>query len=213
MQALRLGAPRCKREGRTLSLLILLMAGLSWLLPTVAKAQGGSAATVHAPVNAKASPEARSLLKFFYEIDGNYTLTGQHNTPSQINYWSQRAYDLTGKYPAVFGQDLGFSGGADKDSVLARAALLEEIKVQHQRGAVITLTWHAVCPTDDEPVTFRESVQRKLSDFEWEELITPGTRLYERWRVQADEIAGFLRQLREANIPVLWRPYHEVHGG
>lgn len=193
--------------------LLFLIASLLGFFPWAARAEEGASAAAQTPVNQNASPEARALLKFFYEIGGKYTLTGQHNTPSQINYWSQRAYDLTGKYPAVFGQDLGFAGGSDKDSALARAALLEEIKVQHQRGAVITLTWHAVCPTDDEPVTFRDSVQHKLSDFEWEEVITPGTRLNERWRVQVDEIAGFLRQLRDAHIPVLWRPYHEVHGG
>lgn len=202
-----------KPERRGCSAFALLVASMVLLLPASVLAQAGGTVGAQAPVNLKASPEARALLAFFYEIDGKYTLTGQHNTPSQINYWSQRAYDLTGKYPAVFGQDLGFSGGTDKDSVLARTAMLEEIRLQHQRGAIITLTWHAVSPTDDEPVTFRDSVQRKLSDFEWEELITPGTRLHQRWLVQIDEIAGFLRQLREANIPVLWRPYHEVHGG
>ena len=28
-----------------------------------------------------------------------------------------------------------------------------------------------------------------------------------------DVIAWFLAQLREAGVPVLWRPYHEMNGG
>lgn len=165
------------------------------------------------PVNPNASPEARALLRYLYSISGRYTLAGQHNYPNTIARWTDRAYDFTGKYPALFGQDFGFEGGIDKDSVLARPALVEEAKRQWRNGAVVTFTWHAVPPTQDEPVSFRESVQGHLTDFEWSELVTPGTSLYNRWCAQVDLIAGFLRQLRDARVPVLWRPYHEMNGG
>ncbi|MGA2134879.1 MAG: glycosyl hydrolase [Bryobacteraceae bacterium] len=169
-------------------------------------------AALGAPVNPHASPEARALLQFLNSISGHYTLTGQHNYPNTIANWTDRAYDFTGKYPAVFGQDFGFQGGADKDSTLARPALVEEAMRQYRNGAIVTFTWHAVRPTDDEPVTFRDSVQGKLSDFEWREVLTPGTALYQRWCAQVDVIAGYLKQLRDARVPVLWRPYHEVNG-
>jgi len=165
-----------------------------------------------APVNPHASPEARALLQFLDSISGHYTLSGQHNYPNTSANWTDRAYDFTGKYPAVFGQDFGFQGGADKDSVLARPALVEEAQRQYRNGAIVTLTWHAVRPTEDEPVTFRDSVQGHLTDFEWRELLTPGTNLYQRWCAQVDVIAGYLKQLRDARVPVLWRPYHEVNG-
>ncbi len=169
-------------------------------------------ARAQAPVNPNASPEARALLQTLYSISGRYTLAGQHNYPNHIARWTDRAYDLTGKYPALFGQDFGFESGADKDSTLARPAMVEEAKRQWRNGAVVTLTWHAVPPTQDEPVSFRESVQSHLTDYEWNELLTPGSSLYNRWCAQVDVIAGYLRQLREARVPVLWRPYHEMNG-
>lgn len=165
------------------------------------------------PVNPHASPEARSLLQYFYSISGKYILAGQHNYPNHISRWTDRVYDLTAKYPALFGEDFGFSGGEDKDSVESRPAMIAEVKRQYENGAVVTLTWHAVRPTDDEPVTFRDSVQGHLTDFEWNELLTPGTDLYNRWCAQVDVIAGFLKQLRDAHVPVLFRPYHEMNGG
>jgi mannan endo-1,4-beta-mannosidase len=122
------------------------------------------------------------------------------------------AYDLTGKYPGLYGEDFGFSAGDDKDSVLSRPAMIEEVERQYKNGSVIALTWHAVKPTEDEPVTFHDSVQGKLTDYEWKELLTPGTPLYNRWCAQADVIAGYLRQLRDAHVPVLFRPYHEMGG-
>jgi mannan endo-1,4-beta-mannosidase len=147
-----------------------------------------------------------------YSISGRYILTGQHNFPNTIANWTDRAYDFTGKYPAVYGQDFGFQGGADKDSILARPALVAEAMRQYRNGAIVTFTWHAVRPTDDEPVTFRDSVQGHLTDFEWREVLTPGSTLYKRWCAQVDVIAGYLKQLRDAHVPVLWRSYHEVNG-
>ena len=179
---------------------------------TNAVSQAGAASPAIAPVNPDASPEARALLKYLYSISGHYTLSGQHNYPYHIARWTDRAYDLTGKYPAVFGQDFGFQGDDDKDSTEARPFLIEEIKRQYRNGAVPTLTWHSVRPSSDEPVTFKENVQSHLSDFEWSELLTPGTTLNNRWCTQVDVIAGYLKQLREARVPVLFRPYHEMNG-
>ncbi|MGC2546239.1 MAG: glycosyl hydrolase, partial [Silvibacterium sp.] len=165
-----------------------------------------------APVNPHASPEARALLQYLDSISGRFTLTGQHNFPNDASRWTDRAYDLTGRYPTLFGQDFGFSGGDDKDSVESRPAMIAEVKRQYQNGAVIALTWHAVRPTDDEPVTFHDSVQGHLSDFEWHELLTPGTDLNKRWCAQVDVVAGYLKQLRDAHVPVLFRAYHEMNG-
>src|SRR5690606_553432 len=39
-----------------------------------------------------------------------------------------------------------------------------------------------------------------------------GTEIHERWKSQVDVVAWHLRQLRDAKVPVLWRPYHEMNG-
>jgi len=164
------------------------------------------------PVNPHVTPEARALLAYLSSISGKGTITGQHNYPNDGSRWTDLAYDLTGKYPGLFGQDFGFSAGNDKDSMLSRPAMIEEVKRQYANGAVIALTWHEVRPTDDEPVTFRDSVQSHLTDYEWHELLTPGSPLYLRWCAQVDVVAGYLRQLRDAHVPVLFRAYHEING-
>jgi mannan endo-1,4-beta-mannosidase len=72
--------------------------------------------------------------------------------------------------------------------------------------------WHACRPTDEEPCTWKGSVQAEISEDEWNDLITPGTKTYQNWANQVDEIAVYLKQLELAKIPVLWRPYHEMNG-
>jgi mannan endo-1,4-beta-mannosidase len=164
------------------------------------------------PVTSHASPEAVALLKYIHGISGRRTLTGQHNYPATKDVSTRQAVAAWGKTPAVFGQDFGFAAPGDKDAVAARPEIIAECKRQYEAGAIITLCWHAVRPTDDEPVTFRESVQGKLTDRQWNELITPGTELNRRWCTQVDVIAGCLKQLRDAHVPVLWRPCHEMNG-
>ena len=175
-------------------------------------------------VTPQASPEAKALLKYIYSLSGQHTMTGQHNFPNTKDASTLAATSAYGKVPAIFGQDFGFAAPGDKDAVAARPDIIAEIERQHAKGSIITLCWHAVPPTADEPVTFRPrrgdgatnnnlaSVQGRLTDQQWNEVITPGTELYKHWCAQVDVIAGFLKQLQAAHIPVLWRPYHEMNG-
>ena len=165
-----------------------------------------------APVNADATPAARALLREIDSVSGNGTLSGEHNFPNTESRYSDHIYELTGHYPAVFGQDFGFSGGEDKDSTLSRAAMIQEVIRQYRAGSVIALTWHCVRPTEDEPVTFREGILSHISDWEFRQVLTTGSDLNKRWARQVDVIAGYLQELQAAGVPVLFRPYHEMNG-
>ncbi len=163
------------------------------------------------PVNPQASPEARRLLEFIYSISGKRTLSGQHNYPGFHSGYSSRAQEITGRRPALWGQDFGFTAHG-KDGILHRAANLQEALRKHREGSIITLMWHAVRPMDDEPNGWKESVQNRLTGAEWKDLTTPGTALHQRWLGQLEVVAGYLTELRDARVPVLWRPYHEGNG-
>ena len=91
------------------------------------------AQAVPEPVNPHATPEARALLAYLDSISGKATIAGQHNFPNVGARWTDMAYDLTAKYPGLFGGDFGFSGGDDKDSVLSRPAMIEEVERQYQQ--------------------------------------------------------------------------------
>ena len=174
------------------------------------------------PVTPHASPEAKALLEFIYSISGKYTLTGQHNYPATKDRNSQFAAEYSGRTPAVWSTDMGFAEAGDTDSYLARPDIVKEAIRQHKKGAIITICWHAVPPTADEPVTFQPrgpfppdslaSVQGQLLDEQFKDVLTPGTRLYKRWEKQVDSVAVYLKQLQEAGVPILWRPYHEMNG-
>ena len=174
------------------------------------------------PVTPDASPEARALLQLLYDISGKHTLTGQHNNPNTKSHNSQFASQYIGKTPIIFGSDWGHAKAGDSDSYLARPDIVQEAIREHGQGSIVALCWHAVPPTTDEPGTFRPlpnsdpkalaSVQGKLLDEQFRDVLTPGTALYNKWCAQVDVIAGYLKQLQDAHVPVLWRPYHEMNG-
>ncbi len=175
------------------------------------------------PVTPDASKEAGALLEFIYSISGEYTLTGQHNFPNIKDRNTRFAAEYIGETPVVFSTDMGHARDGDSDSYLARPDIVEECIRQHRLGSIITICWHAVPPTSDEPVTFRPqhggapdslaSVQGQLLDEQFKDVLTPGTELYKRWCAQVDTVAFYLRKLQDAGVPILWRPYHEMNGG
>ena len=165
------------------------------------------------PVTPNSSPEAEKLLDYLYSISGKKTLTGQHCMPLAGSTRLAGVEKLIGSYPAVFGQDFGFSAAGTWDGINFRQQIVDEAIRRHHEGFIITLMWHAVRPIEDEPVVFEESIQGKLTDEQWSDLLTSGTEVHERWKSQVDVIAFFLKQLRDADVPVLWRPYHEMNGG
>jgi mannan endo-1,4-beta-mannosidase len=174
------------------------------------------------PVNPNATPEARALLKKLCGLSGKGILTGHHNFPNNLSQHSDKILDITGKYPAIWGSDFGFLDGEDKDSILHRDRMIEEAKKQAAAGSVITLCWHMLRPTEDEPgkagengrpsPSWSNSVQGKLTDEQWLELITSDSPLHQRWEKYIDTAAKYLKQLQDAGIPVLWRPLHENNG-
>ncbi|MEJ2503728.1 MAG: glycosyl hydrolase, partial [Gemmatimonadota bacterium] len=153
------------------------------------------------------SPEARALLARIQALSGDSILSGQHDYNSGLGEWSGRVTEITGARPVLWGTDFYWSGGEDPGP-----RVVEEAIRRHEAGHVVTLMWHVGRPTDDPPYPWAESVQADLTDDQWRDLLTPGTDLHRRWLAQVDRVAGHLARLRDARVPVLWRPYHEMNG-
>ncbi len=156
------------------------------------------------PVNPNATAEARKILDYLYQINGKSILAGQHGGG---NRFLDSVKAITGKYPALWGSDFIWWGTKDNGQNVVNEAIK-----RYKEGYLITLMWHQGRPTDDPPYGWKESIQAKLTDDEWNQLITPNTPLNKKWLAQIDVVASYLKQLQKAGVPVLWRPYHEMNG-
>ncbi len=162
----------------------------------------------HEPANPNTMPEARAVLDYLYSIQGKKIISGYMNFIQTADEDARRVQELTGKLPALWGCDLidYYRSAGNADSIV------QEAYAKHKAGYIITLMWHQGRPTDDPPYDWKESMQGKLTDEEWQELTTPGTPLHRRWLDEVDRIAEYLKRLQRLGVPVLWRPYHESNG-
>jgi mannan endo-1,4-beta-mannosidase len=168
---------------------------------------------VNDPVDPLASPEARDLLSRLYGLQGKVTLSGQHNQMWHMSEPSERIHRITGKYPTIWGGEWGFSDERhDTDNVKYRPRLIEQIKENHAAGRIIVLTYHQASPTVGEPCDFQGGVICKITDADWDAILEPGTPLHAAWEEHADRLAEAIQALQRENIPVIFRPYHEMNG-
>jgi mannan endo-1,4-beta-mannosidase len=189
-------------------------------------------------VDPKATREARQLLDFLYEIQGKYTLTAQHNYIGSGANFTGRAQELTGRLPLIWGTDFSFSyqgkepekfqhcgplnltepgkvtrytGGTPAST---RRAIADNAVLMWRQGHVVTLMWHACPPQLGNSCDGNDiwTLDKRPTQAWWDELTTDGTKLNTAWKQQVDQVAVYLALLRDAGVPVLWRPYHEMNG-
>lgn len=190
------------------------------------------------PVNEHASPEARQVLEFLHEISGEYTLSGQHNFVWEPTKYHRMAHELTGKTPAVWGCDFSFNVTGDDahryqhcgpvnlidlvDSFhfhqvppdILRNRMVDTAIAMWERGSLVTLMWHHCFPTEGDTCTGSSvwAMENRPDSKTWDSLVTRGTALNTDWQRQLDIILPHLQRLQDNNVPVLWRPYHEMNG-
>ncbi|WP_066629902.1 glycosyl hydrolase [Labilibacter marinus] len=151
-------------------------------------------------------------LNYLYSISGNQLLSGQHNdqkpyqgSPTDASYWTEEVYNVTGKYPAIYGCDLLFHGNADM-----RWEITYEAESQWNKGAMVNMMWHACPPTQSEPCNWNGGIISALSSVQWSDLLTDGGTLNGIWKDRIDNIAApYLQYLKGKGVEVVWRPFHE----
>jgi mannan endo-1,4-beta-mannosidase len=189
-------------------------------------------------VNKNATEKAQNLYNFIQKISGKYTLSGQHEYCGKGSVYHDQLEQLTGKKAIIWGSDfswyvlgdsaknyqhcgpLNLTAPATPFDTLditmeeARDLLIAEVEARYAEGHIITLMWHGCFPTDGDCCDGASiwAMENRPTPEMWNELVTDGTPLNNAWKTGADKIATYLKQLQDKNIPVLWRPYHEMNG-
>ena len=153
--------------------------------------------------NPNATPEAKALYNYICDVYGNNILTAQQESTwmddGNVDYEMEYIYDRTGKLPAMRGLDFMDD---DFDGCVERA------KEWHNKGGIVTIMWHCGPYMLD---GYDECMRKEIKD--WDALFTPGTEDYEKLIAGMDKGAAALKELQDAGIPVIWRPFHELCGG
>ncbi len=149
-------------------------------------------------VNPDPSPEAVALFRYLQDMYGKKILSGQMWAPwgvNEINY----VFENTGRKPAIAGFD--FIHEAANSTEVQRA------KNYWNSGGIPTIMWHWGAPA------VGEGYENSKATIDINQCFIEGTPEYNSMWSELEIKANRLEALRDANIPVLWRPFHELNGG
>lgn len=168
-------------------------------------------------VNPNASASAKKLLNDLSERAGKSIITGQHtqtNELEEIDYIRK----ITGKEPLLRGFELlAYSPNINYQDATEecltevyenRDTVETALKWAKTTNGIVTLTFHWFSPLGGHDKSF----YAKNTDFDAEKILEEGTAERTAFYHDMDVIAEELRKFQDADIPVLWRPFHEAEG-
>lgn len=169
------------------------------------------------PVNKNASQKAKELLQYLCDTAGKGIITGQH---TQTNPMEEVAYikEHTGKMPKLRGFELlAYSPNINYDDASEpclteiyenRGTLETALKWAKESGGIVTFSFHWYSPVGGRDKSF----YAEHTDFDASRILVEGTKEREAFYHDMDVIAEELKKFEKADIPILWRPFHESDG-
>ena len=172
-------------------------------------------------INPGADENAKELFSYLCDSYGKYTLAGQVCNDGLNGDEFKAIYEATGKYPAIVGLDM-MDYCPSRQAKGARSNAVETAIDFHKHGGIATFCWHWNAPDkymksgDTEQGTPRWWGGFNTSNTNFDiAAVMDGSDPEGKALIDTDiaEIAKQLNRLRDAGVPVLWRPLHEASGG
>lgn len=185
--------PRCPTHPRSVPPLFRTLVSCSLLAAFISEAEPKPLS------NPEPSPEAKNVYRFIAGVYGKAILAGQQestwvnrNPDDEMDYIKKN----TGKLPAIRGLDY-----------MAYNGVTERTIAWWKLGGIPSICWHWGAPT------LGIGYEASKRSIDVKEALTPGTALNKAMMADLDRTAAELAKLRDAHVPVLWRPFHELNGG
>lgn len=168
-----------------------------------------------APCDRKATTETRNLYYSMQRLTATGVMFGHHDDTAYGVNWrlqqdSSDVKDVCGSYPAVYGWDFA-KMEHDSTNDINGVPFQEQrrlVQEAYQRGGINTFCWHMDNPVNDRSAwdTTGNSVKNILE----------GGANHDQYIQYLKRVADYIKTLKGANgeqIPILFRPFHELTGG
>lgn len=178
--------------------------------------------------NPNASDSTKRLYNYLCDQYGNHILSGQQEYCGSHNYnlyadpdnyikdneqEFEYIQEKTGKMCAVRGIDfLNYRSNASWDDNAAERT----IQWVNEYKGIATVVWHWSVPSEEGSTDcnfYVESASANYTTFSISRALEEGTWENEVLMADIAEIAKQLTKLKDADVPILWRPLHEAEGG
>ena len=171
--------------------------------------------------NPDASESARRLMAFLKDSYGEKTISGQQCDGGLNGSEFKVIKNATGKTPALVGLDL-MDYTPVRQKLGARGNSVEKAIEFSKAGGIVEMCWHWSAPEQ----YIKEGNDKEGHPMWWGSFYTANVTMnfddvmngkdpegYEQLMADIDAVAEQLKILRDADVPVLFRPLHEGSGG
>ncbi|PTT13284.1 beta-mannosidase [Flavobacterium sp. HMWF030] len=163
----------------------------------------------------KATPETVSLYKKLNLLAQKGYLFGHQDDLAYGVKWKYEngrsdVKDVVGDFPAVYGWDIAGLERNDANNIdgIPFTKMKQYIEEANERGGISTISMHF-----DNPATGKSAWDNSPNTLK---SILPGAENHQKFTIWLDKAAEFFLSLKDKkgkNIPILFRPYHELTGG
>lgn len=174
--------------------------------------------------NPNATAAAKKVYNFLLEQSGKKTLSGvQSEGTANNNDHVDLIYKKTGKHPALAGYDfifLQYSPTPAGWSWVVNYGDMSAPIAHWNAGGLVSYMWHWNVP--ESKAAWDAGVNNGNFDgynfyssktkFDINEALKEGTWQHDFIMKDMEKVAGYLKILQDAGVPVIWRPLHEAAG-
>ena len=163
--------------------------------------------------DAKASTNAKRLYQYLKDNYGRNIISGQYCAGGIYGHEMAILKKVTGKFPAMVGLDMmEYSPSAVKNGT--RGTSIEKAIEAWENNSIVTMCWHWDAPSEYVTGTWYSAFYKEHTNIDLDKIMSgQDQKGYDLLVSDMDAIAKELTKLRDADVPVLWRPLHEASGG
>ncbi len=171
-------------------------------------------------INTNATAQTKNVYNFLVQQNGKKVLSGAMANVNNNNDFAGWIKTVTGKDVAITGYD--FIHLPESGQNWIDYSDITPAKSQWEANGLVSYMWHWRVPTDKAAYDAKDVNKYDSSikgehggsgtEFDIREALKEGTWQNECIMADIDKVAGYLKLLQDANIPVLWRPLHEAAG-
>ena len=158
-------------------------------------------------VTPQPSPQAVKVYNFLKENFGKNVISGVIADSTRNTDESKWVFEKTGKWPALVGYDFMDHTWLNQNWIKYDGPFVQG-KRHWENNGLVTLTWHW-----RDPLTKSGAFYTADTNFDVSKVNDVNSNEYKAIIVDIDTIATYLKEFRNAGIPVIWRPLHEAAGG
>lgn len=159
-------------------------------------------------VNPDATAEAKKLYALLLENYGKRQFSGAMGEVAWATSFCDYIEKSTGKFPAIVGFDYIHLKSSPANWI--DYGDISPVRKIWDSGSIPAMTWHWNVPTSENGSSV--SFNAKADEFKASNVLVEGTWENKVALADVEKLAGYMKLLQDADIPLLWRPFHEAAG-